>query len=247
MANQEKQYQMTIGGIQAHIVRKRIKNLRLSVSPPLGRVRVAAPFHVNEETIRAFIASRLNWIKRHQERFETQARQSVREFVTGESHYYQGQRYLLNVIPHTATPGVSIRDNTVIELRVRPDSSAAERERVLLTWYRRRLREQIPALIAKWEIIIGVKVAEWGIKRMKTRWGTCNITARRIWFNLELIKKPPICLEYIVVHEMVHLLERLHNARFFAFMSQFMPLWKQYRDELNRTLSEHEAWERSED
>lgn len=233
--NREQQYQITVGGIQAYVVRKRMKNLRLSVSPPLGRVRIAAPFHVHEETIRAFLTSRLEWIRRHQERFAQQERQAACAFVSGESHSYQGQRYLLEVVTHAGKTGVRIRGDGVMELRARPGSTTTERENILLAWYRQQLRAQIPALVEKWEAIIGVKVAEWGIKRMKTRWGTCNITARRIWLNLELIKKPPHCLEYIVVHEMVHLLERLHNARFAAYMSHFLPFWQQYRDELNRS------------
>lgn len=230
-----------MSGIDVDVVRKNIKNLHLGVYPPIGRVRVATPLHINDEAVRLFIISRLTWIKRQQAKFEEQERQSARELVTGESHYYQGQRYLLDVIYHTGTPAVSIRNNSIMDLRVRCGSTTAERERVLLTWYRRRLKEQIPALIAKWEPIIGVTVAAWGVKQMKTKWGTCNIEARRIWLNLELIKKPSHCLEYVIVHEMVHLLERRHNERFTAYMNRFMPLWHHYREELNQAPLGHET------
>lgn len=225
------------------VVRKKIKNLHLGVYPPVGRVRVATPLHINDEAVRLFIISRLTWIKRQQAKFEQQERQSAREMVTGESHYFQGQRYLLDVIYHAGSPAVAIRNNRVMELRVRPGSDTSARERILQDWYRRQLKAQIPPLIAKWETILDVEVAEWGVKKMKTRWGTCNIEARRIWLNLELVKKPAHCLEYIIVHEMVHLLERHHNERFTAYMSRFMPLWPHYRAELNQAPLGHGTWE----
>jgi len=240
--NTEK-HQITVSGIDVDVVRKDIKNLHLGVYPPVGRVRVATPLHINDEAVRLFIISRLTWIKRQRAKFENQERQSAREFVTGESHYYQGQRYLLDVIYHAGPPAVTIRNNSVMELRVRPASDTAERERVLLTWYRRQLKAQIPALLARWEALLGVQVAAWGVKHMKTKWGTCNIDARRIWLNLELIKKPALCLEYIIVHELVHLLERHHNERFAAYMNKFMPLWQHYRQELNQAPLGHESWE----
>lgn len=240
--NTEK-HQITVSGIDVDVVRKNIKNLHLGVYPPVGRVRVATPLHINDEAVRLFVISRLTWIKRQRAKFESQERQSAREFVTGESHYYQGQRYLLDVAYHAGPPTVSIRNNSIMDLRVRPGSDTAGRERVLLTWYRRQLKEQIPPLIAKWEAMLGVNVAEWGVKQMKTKWGTCNTEARRIWLNLELIKKPAHCLEYIIAHEMVHLLERHHNERFTAYMNRFMPLWHHYREELNREPLGHETWE----
>ena len=209
-------HQIIVNDLVVDVVRKDIKNLHLAVYPPTGRVRVAAPLRVNDEAVRLFTISRLAWIKRQQAKFENQERQSAREYVSGESHYYQGNRYLLNVIYSKASPAVVIRNNKTMDLIVRPDSDTSQRERVLTTWYRQRLKEEIAPLIAKWEAIIGVQVAQWGVKQMKTRWGTCNIEAARIWLNLELIKKPVHCLEYIIVHEMVHLLERHHNDRFIA-------------------------------
>lgn len=236
-------YQITVEDIVIDVVRKNIKNLHLGVYPPTGRVRVAVPLFVNDEAIRLFVISKLTWIRRQQAKFVGQEHQSTREFISGESHYYQGNRYLLNVVYRDAPPTVNIRNNKILDLYVRTGSDTAERERVLTAWYRRQLKEAIPALIAKWEPIIGVQVAEWGVKQMKTYWGSCNITARRIWLNLELIKKPPHCLEYVIVHEMVHLLERQHNARFKAYMSRFMPLWQHYREELNRGPLGHKEWE----
>lgn len=236
-------HQITVNGIVVDVVRKDIKNLHLAVYPPAGRVRVAAPLRINDEAVRLFTISRLGWIKRQQAKFEAQERQSAREYVSGESHYYHGDRYLLDVIYAKGTPTVTIRNKKFLELRVRPDSDTAERERVLTTWYRQQLKSEIPPLLAKWEAIIGVHADEWGVKQMKTKWGTCNIQARRIWFNLELIKKPGQCLEYIVVHELVHLLERHHNEQFVAHMNHFMPLWEHYRQELNRAPLGHEEWE----
>lgn len=224
------------------VVRKDIKNLHLGVYPPNGRVRISVPLRLDDEAVRLAVISRLGWIRRRQIKFEQQDGQSEREMVTGESHYYLGQRYRLDVIEHDGPAVVTLPNNTTLELRVRPGTSKEKREAVLNQWYRQRLREQIPQLIAKWEQEIGVKVAECRIKKMKTRWGTCNIEARRIWLNLELAKKPASCLECILVHEMVHLLERHHNDRFHDYMDQFMPQWRLHRDELNRSPRAHEDW-----
>jgi hypothetical protein len=233
---------MQVQGIPVEVVRKDIKNLHLGVYPPHGRVRVAAPLRLDDEAVRLAVISRLAWIRRQQKGFDQQDRQSEREMVTGESHYVQGRRYRLDVIERDGPPAVRLRNNTILELRVRPGASREQREAVLHRWYRRRLREQIPPLIAKWEPEIGVTVADWGIKKMKTRWGTCTIKARRIWLNLELAKKPAACLEYILVHEMVHLLERHHNDRFRNLMDKLMPQWRLHREELNRWPLAHEDW-----
>ncbi len=236
-------HQITVHGLDVEVVRKNIKHLHLAVYPPNGRVRVAAPLRVNDEAVRLAVISKLAWIKRQQAKFEGQERQSAREYVSGESHYFQGRRYRLNVIYQAGPPHVSIRNNTRLDLVVRPGSDTWQRERVLLAWYRQQLKTLLPPLIAKWEPILGVHVAEWGVKQMKTRWGTCNIQARRIWLNLELIKKPVICLEYVVVHELVHLLERHHNDRFAALMDQAMPQWRLHREELNHFPLNHADWE----
>ena len=224
------------------VVRKDIKNLHLGVYPPNGRVRAAVPLRLDDEAVRLAIISRLGWIRRQQERFEQQVRQSQREMVTGESHYFQGRRYRLDVIEQNGPAGVRLRNRTTMELRVRPGADRDKREVVLHRWYRQWLREQIPQLIATWEPVVGVIVADWGIKKMKTRWGTCNIEARRIWLNLELAKKPVSCLEYILVHEMIHFIERHHDERFRESMDTLMPQWRLHRDELNRAPLAHEDW-----
>ena len=235
-------HQITVSNLTIDIERKDIKNLHLAVYPPDGRVRVAAPLVTDDEAVRLAVISKLAWIKRQRASFEGQERQSPREYAYRESHYYLGERYLLNIVYRDAPPKVIISNKTTLDLYVRPGSDTAKREHVLQEWYRQKLKEAIPPLIAKWEPIIGVDVAEWRVKRMKTKWGSCTIEAGRIWLNLELVKKPPQCLEYIVVHEMVHLLERLHNERFVALMNEFMPKWRLHRDELNQAPLAHEEW-----
>ncbi|MDD5473649.1 MAG: SprT family zinc-dependent metalloprotease [Candidatus Methanoperedens sp.] len=234
-------HQITVGNISIDVVRKDIKNLHLGVYPPSGRVRIATPLKIDDEAVRLFAISKMAWIKKQKIKFETQERQSERRFVSGESHYYRGRRYLLNVIYHKTAPRVEIR-KTSIDLYVREGSAREQREKVLTEWYRRQLKEQIPELIDKWQKMMGIEVSDWGIKRMKTKWGTCTNAARRIWLNLELAKKPQHCLEYIIVHEMVHLLERNHNDSFAAYMDKFMPQWHFYKDELNRGILSHEIW-----
>lgn len=235
-------HQIKVGSISIDVVRKDIKNLHLGVYPPKGRVRIATPLKIDDEAVRLFAISKIAWIKKQKIKFETQERQSERRFVSGESHYYRGRRYLLNVIYHNAAPRVEIRKNN-IDLYVREGSASDQREKVLTEWYRSQLKEQIPALIDKWQKIIAVEVKDWGIKRMKTKWGTCTIEARRVWLNLELAKKPHHCLEYIIVHEMVHLIERNHNDRFAVYMDKFMPQWHFYKEELNRGILRHEIWD----
>lgn len=234
--------QITVSGIEVEVVRKAIKNLHLGVYPPDGRVRVAAPLRIADDDVRLAVISRLGWIQRQRQQFAQQERQSSREMVTGESHYVLGRRYRLRIVEHDGPPEVRLPKNTILELRIRPGASGAQREAALQHWYRQELRAQIPPLIAKWESALDVRVAAWGIRKMKTHWGTCNSAARRIWLNLELAKKPPVCLEYILLHEMVHLRERHHNERFQAWMDKLMPHWRLYREELNRLPLAHEDW-----
>ncbi len=225
---------MTVGEVAVEIVRKDVKHVRLTVYPPDGRVRVAVPRRLGDDVIRSAVEARLGWIAR--KRAEVLARRppEAHAFVTGEHHQVEGMPYRLDVIERPGPGVVTLRDNRTLELRVRPGSDRAAREAVLLGWYRERLRERVPPLLSKWEPIMGVQAAEWRIKRMTTRWGTCNIAARRIWLNLELAKASPECLEYVVVHELVHLLERHHNARFTGYMDRFLPDWRRRRDDLNR-------------
>ena len=233
---------ITVGNISIDVAKKDIKNLHLGVYPPNGRVRIASPLKVDNEAIRLFAISKMTWIKKQQLKFEAQERQSQRQFVSGESHYYKGRRYLLRVIYHNSAPKVVIRNKTHIDLYVRNGSTTEQRERALTEWYRKQLKIQIPILIDKWQKIIGIQVNDWGIKKMKTKWGTCTIEKSRIWLNLELAKKSENCVEYIIVHEMVHLLERKHNNRFIANMDKFMPRWNFYKDELNSSMLSHEDW-----
>lgn len=237
-----RRHYIEVSGLQVEVVRKDIKNLHLAVYPPQGRVRVAVPLRLDDEAVRLAVVSRLGWVRRQRAILEEQERQSEREMVTGETHYVEGHRYRLNVIEQDGPASVKLRNNSTLELRVRKGTNTEKREALIHRWYRQRLRERIPEVIAKWEPLIGVRVADWGIKRMKTRWGTCNINARRIWVNLELAKKPSSCLEYIIVHEMVHFLERHHNDRFRAYMDEFMPHWRSLRDYLNEAPLAHEDW-----
>jgi len=231
-----------VGGIGVEVVRKPIKNLHLSVHPPEGRVRVSAPSRMDDEAVRLAVVSKLAWIRRHQKTFAEQPRQSQREMVSGESHYFRGRRYLLRLLEDSGSNRVSRNGNSELTMHVRPGAGRDKREQVLNDWYRRHTKSVVPDLIVRWEPVVGVRVADWGIKKMKTRWGSCNIRDRRIWLNLELARKPPLCLEYVLVHEMVHLLERRHNDRFRALMDRFMPQWRLYRDELNQATLSHEEW-----
>ena len=236
-------HNIEVNGIPVEVVRKDIKNLHLAVYPPEGRVRVSAPLRLDDEAVRLAVITRMAWIHRQRAKFEAQVRQSAREYVSGESHYYWGNRYLLNVVYENGPPCVAVRNKTWMDLRVRAGSDTATRERVVQEWYRARLKEAIPPLIAKWEPVVGVEVADWRVKRMKTRWGTCTAEAGRIWLNLELVKKPVRCLEYVIVHEMMHLLERLHGERFVALMDEAMPQWRLHREQLNQAPLAHAEWE----
>ena len=242
MTTKARKYYIEVGGTPVEVVRKDIKNLHVGVYPPTGRIRVAAPLHLNDDALQMAVISRLGWIRRKQGEFEQQDRQSQREFVTGESHYFEGRRYRLDVIEDEGRPSVRLINNTRMELRVRPSADRGARETVLDQWYRRQLRDKLPALLEKWEPKVGVRVAEVRIRRMKTRWGTCNSEACRIWLNLELVKKSASCLEFILVHEMVHLIERSHNERFRDLMGRLMPQWQAHRDHLNRAPLAHADW-----
>jgi predicted metal-dependent hydrolase len=228
--------QFTLGDITIDVVRKSIKNLHLGVYPPDGRVRVASPIKLSDESIRLYVATKLPWIRKQQAQFAAQERQPEREYVRRESHYVWGQRYLLNVIEQGGAHRVELRSKTYLDMYVRPGTCETARKQLLNDWYREQLKAHIPDLIAKWEPVMDVTVDDWGVKQMKTKWGTCTIEARRIWLNLELAKKPLHCLEYIVVHEMTHLLERHHNDRFRALLTQYLPTWQRTRDELNTLM-----------
>jgi predicted metal-dependent hydrolase len=233
--------QIQLGDIAVDIIRKDIKNVHLSVHPPTGRVRIAAPERMKLDTIRVFAISKLGWIKKQQRRIQDQERETLREYLDHESHYVWGRRYLLKVIEKDIVPRVELTPRTLI-LRVRPGATGEKKQATLEQWYREQIKQAVPPLIAKWERLMGVRTEKFFVQRMKTKWGSCNSRSRTIRLNSELAKKPQGCLEYIVVHEMVHLLEPTHNQNFIALMDKFMPKWQFYRDNLNRLPVRHESW-----
>lgn len=231
-----------LGGIVVDVLKKDIKNVHLSVHPPTGKVRISAPLRMETDTIRVFAISKLHWIKQQQKKLRAQDRETRREYLDRESHFVWGKRYLLKVIEKDEAPGVELRHSTLC-LRIRAGSSAEKKQAVLDAWYREQLKEEIPPLVAKWEGLMSLKVEKFFVQRMKTKWGSCNPRSKSIRLNSELAKKPRECLEYIVVHEMIHLLQPTHNRDFVALIDQFMPKWKFYRDNLNRLPVRHENWE----
>lgn len=233
--------QIMLGDIRIDVVYKDIKNVHLSVYPPSGKVRISAPLRIDLDTIRIFAISKLGWIKKQQTKLLEQERETPREYINRESHYYLGRRYLLKVFENGASRKIILKHST-IELHIK-ESTPQEKMKIMLdSWYRQRLKEIIPEHIKKFEELMDLKVEESAIKRMKTKWGTCNKEAGRIWLNLELIKKPLHCIEYIIVHEMVHLLERKHNEVFIAYMDKYLPKWRFYKEELNKSPLRHESW-----
>jgi predicted metal-dependent hydrolase len=233
---------LELGGIAVDVLKKDIKNVHLSVYPPTGRVRISAPLRMNLDTIRVFAISKLDWIKQQQQKLREQEREPPREYLDRESHYVWGKRYLLEVLEKDAAPKVQLQHNK-IRLHLRPASSAGRKQEILEAWYREMLKEAVPPLIAKWEPLLDMKVKQFFVQRMKTKWGSCNPGTCSIRLNTDLVKKPQECLEYIVVHEMVHFLEPTHNARFIVLMDRFMPKWPFYRDGLNRLPVRHEHWQ----
>ena len=210
---------ITVSSFEIEVVRKNIKNMHLAVYPPDGRIRLAVPNDTNED------------------------RETERTYVSGESHYFMGRRYLLKIIEHDGHSKVLIDGTRRILLYAKSNATKEQKATVLKEWYRKQLKKEIPVLLEKWEKVTGVKANAWGVKQMKTKWGACNTESKRVWLNLELARKPKICLEYIIVHELVHLLERNHTEKFIQYMDQFMPKWRQHRDELNSLPIKHEDWE----
>lgn len=237
------QFQLRINGLPVDVVRKSIKNLHLGVYPPNGRVRVAVPARMSKDAVRLAVINKLSWIRKQRSKFDAQARQSRREMVTGESHYFQGQRYRLRVVESDNPRKVVLKGQSIIEIHSNDRLNTIDRESLLNDWYRAQIKELVPQLIRKWSPVVGVSPKHFGIRKMKTKWGSCNTNAKRIWLNLELIKKPLDCLEYVLVHEMVHLIERLHNAQFISLMDKYLPSWRQRREVLNRAPLGHADWE----
>ena len=232
---------LRLGDIAVDVVLKDIKNVHLSVYPPTGRVRISAPKRMSVDTIRVFAVSKLDWIKRQQMILREQERESRREYVDRESHYVWGRRHLLKVAEEDAAPQVELRAGTML-MRVRLGASEEMRKAVVAGWYRQTLRAAAQPLIEVWERRLRVEVRRLFVQQMRTKWGSCNTTARSIRLNTELAKKSRECLEYVVLHELVHLIERRHDDRFREYMDRFMPQWRQYRDELNRAPLAHVDW-----
>jgi len=232
---------MQVSGISVDVIYKDIKNLHIGVYPPFGRVRVAAPERLTEEAIRLAIVQRLSWIKKQQDRLRNAERQSAREMVSGESHYVWGSRLRLEIVEKPGRAKIEI-SGSKLRLCVPPGADTERRRRVLDGWYRKQLKAAIPDLIKKWEPVIGQEVTAWTVRRMKTKWGSCNPKSGRISLNLELAKKHPGCLEYILVHEMAHLHERKHGDRFTALMDNYLPNWRALRDQLSQEPLAHEEW-----
>lgn len=230
-----------LGSLAVEVVRKDIRNVHLSVHPPTGRVRIAAPRHLSVDAIRAFAIGKLGWIQQRQKKLLEQEREAPREYLERETHYVWGRRCLLSVIEHGAPPSVEWRHHR-LTLSVRPATDAEGRAEVLGAWYRDQLRAVAHPLVARWEQRLGVSVDRLFVQRMRTRWGSCNPAASTIRLNTDLAKKPGECLEYIIVHELVHLLEPTHNDRFVALMGQFLPGWPHRRELLNRLPVRHEDW-----
>lgn len=232
---------LTVAGLGVDIVYKPIKNMHISVYPPAGRVRVAAPEKTSEDTIRLAIVQRLPWIKRQREELQQAERQTKREMESGETHYVWGQRYLLDVSRTSGNHHVEIKGQTLWV--VAPEESDTDEKRATLDrWYRREVKAAVPALLAKWQPIVGAEADKIVVRRMKTKWGTCIASSKTVWLNPELAKKNPRCLEYIVIHELTHLHERSHNQRFVALMDEYLPDWRARRDELNGAPLADEEW-----
>ena len=234
---------LSVSGIDVDVVYKDIKNLHIGVYPPMGRVRVAAPESLDDDQVRLAIVSRLPWIKRQRDQLQAAQRQTIREMVNGESHYVWGSRLRLKVIERPGRAHIEV-DGDRLLLFSPTETTTEYRREVLDRWYRDQLRRAIPGLIEKWERKMRVKVPKWSIRRMKTKWGSCNRETGHIWFNVELAKKHPECLEYLAVHEMTHLLERSHGPRFTKLMDKYLPDWRARRERLNEAPLGHEQWVR---
>lgn len=230
-----------LGDIAIHVTRKDIKNVHLSVHPPDGRVTLAAPSNTRLDVARAYAISKLGWIRQQQAQLRNQARETPRELIERESHYLWGRRYLLSMVEHNAKPFFSV-DHKRITLHLRPDTAQAKRAELLHTWHKSLLHQAVPPLIAKWEPKLNVNVSAYFLQRMKTKWGSCNHRARHIRLNTELVKKPKDLLEYVIVHELVHLREPTHNERFVALLTEHYPYWRTARAELNELPLAAEIW-----
>ena len=232
---------LNLGEFVLEVERKPIKHLHLSVYPPDGRIRVAAPERMALEAIRLFAITRLAWIRRQRQKMQAQPRETPREYLQRESHYVWGRRYLLDIVEHDAPPVVELRHRK-LQLFVRPGTDADRRGEILQEWYRGLVRGAVDPLLAKWEPLLKVRVSKVFVQRMRTKWGSCNPAVRHIRLNTELARKPLDCLEYILVHEMAHIRYPTHGPRFIDLMDQVLPQWRDVRDSLNQLPLRSESW-----
>lgn len=228
---------LIIDDIEIQVEKKKIKNIYLRVAAPKGRVQVSVPKNMKDEAIKMFLISKMPWIKKHKDKYKNQPKRCIREYVSGESVYLWGKKYVLKVVYSNKHNDIKINEDEII-LQVRQNSTTEQREKLLNEWYRENIKSKIPKLLEKWQKIIGVTAEEWGVKNMKTRWGTCNVRDKRIWLNLQLTKKPSKCFEYVIVHELVHLLEKSHNNIFIGYMDKFLPNWREIKKELNTFIED---------
>ncbi|MGO5053447.1 M48 family metallopeptidase [Lachnospiraceae bacterium LCP25S3_G4] len=227
----------TISGIEITVEKKNIKNMYLRILPPDGMAKVTAPMRISDDVIQNFVESRLEWIQKQQKKVTNFPTKMEKKYISGEVHYLWGKRYHLEVVSHMKGSSVFIEDNKII-LQVPIDFTVKQRQRAMKEWYRQQLKEALPAVVEHCQKVVGTTINEWRIKDMRTRWGTCNIDQRRIWINLQLVTKPPECLEYVIIHEVVHLYEKNHNSVFYSYMDKFFPKWRLVKKQLNTRRSE---------
>lgn len=230
--------EIELSGITISVTRKAVKNMYIRVVPPDGKVQITAPCTVSDDTIRRFAISRISWVKKQKKSFEEQSRQTKRQYITGESYYLWGRRYRLDVRYSNTGNQVYLSSGKLI-LQVRKESTSRQRENILNEWYRKQMKQIVPDVLAKCENIVGIQAHEWHIKNMRTKWGTCNVEKKRIWLNLQLAKKTPECLEYVIIHELVHLLERNHNDKFCEYMNCFCSNWREIKESLNQQMLDY--------
>ena len=225
--------QILVEDISIEVVRKNIKHVYLRIYPPKGKVMISAPFRVNDEKVYQFAVSKLAWIRKQQKKIQKRKQSLPKKYRQNEEHLFQGRKLQLNIIETVKSPKVVLKDNRYINVYILPHTTVKKIDKIMTGWYREQFRKQIPPLLDKWEKILGLTVKEWRIRQMKSTWGSCNFQKKRIWLNLELVKKPERCLEYIIVHELLHLKERHHNKRFYGLLDTYLPEWKKFKDELN--------------
>lgn len=230
--------EIELSGITISVLKKEIKNMYIRVIPPDGKVEITAPYTVSDDAIRRFAISKISWVKKQKKSFEEQSRQTRRQYITGESYYLWGRRYRLDVRYSNTGNQVFLSGGKLI-LQVRKESTSRQRENILNEWYRKQMKQIVPDVLAKCESIVGIQADEWHIKNMRTKWGTCNVDKKRIWLNLQLVKKTPECLEYVIIHELVHLLERNHNDKFCEYMNRFCPNWREVKESLNQQMLDY--------